>query len=366
MHIVMLGLSLSSSWGNGHATTYRSLVKGLALCGHQVTFLERDVPWYAQNRDAPSFDHCALRFYDSLDALARDHARTIERADAVIVGSYVPEAIALTDWLLPRVRGTLCFYDIDTPITLEALDRGDCEYLRLDQVCRFDWYFSFAGGAALQRLADLGARRPRALYCSVDTTVYRPLSVEERARAGAAGVWDLGYMGTYAADRQPTVERLLLDVARARPEQRFVIAGPGYPDPEAWPDNVAWLSHVAPAEHAAFYSCQRITLNATRAAMVALGCSPSVRLFEAAACGTCIVSDRWSGLDEVLEPGREVLVADDTADLLALLDDITVERAAAMGRAARARMLREHSHLRRAEYLVSCLREPLELQRVAT
>jgi spore maturation protein CgeB len=177
MHIVILGLSLSSSWGNGHATTYRSLVKGLALCGHQVTFLERDVPWYAQNRDAPQFAHCALHFYDSLDSLAREHTAAIERADAVVLGSYVPESIELADWLVQRAGGLLCYYDIDTPITLEAIERGDCEYLRLDQISRFDWYFSFAGGPALRRLADLGARRPRALYCSVDTTTYRPLTV---------------------------------------------------------------------------------------------------------------------------------------------------------------------------------------------
>jgi spore maturation protein CgeB len=365
MRIVILGLSLSSSWGNGHATTYRSLVKGLALCGHQVTFLERDVPWYAEHRDACGFEYCRLHFYGSLASLARDHELEITRADAVMVGSYVPEAIALLDWLRPRVGGTLCFYDIDTPVTLEALDRGDCEYLRLDQIEHFDIYFSFAGGAALRRLAELGARRPRALYCSVDTRLYRPLDDAERARVTAAGCWELGYMGTYAADRQPAVERLLLDVARLRPEQRFAIAGPNFPDAGSWPDNVEWLRHVPPAEHGAFYSRQRFTLNATRAAMVALGCSPSVRLFEAAACGTCIVSDRWAGLDEVFEPGEEVLVADDTADVLELLEHVSPERAVAIGRAARARVLREHSHLRRAEYLVGCLRDPMELQRVA-
>lgn len=157
----------------------------------------------------------------------------------------------------------------------------------------------------------------------------------------------------------------MCSIARG-PEQRFAIAGLGFPGTDAWPGNVEWLPHVAPAEHCAFYGRQRFTLNATRAAMVAIGCSPSVRLFEAAACATCIVSDRWAGLEEVLEPGEEVLVADDTDDLVALLEGVSPERAAAIGRAARPRILREHSHLRRAEYLVACLREPLEMQRVAT
>ncbi|MFU8814910.1 MAG: CgeB family protein [Pseudomonadales bacterium] len=364
MRIVIFGLSLTSSWGNGHATTYRSLVKGLALCGHDVTFLERDVPWYAENRDLWEFDYCTLGLYDSLDELARDHGRTIADADVVMVGSYVPEGIRLLDWLRQRRHDSLCFYDIDTPVTLEALEHGTCEYLRPDQIGGFDIYFSFAGGAALSRLAELGARRPRALYCSVDTKLYHP--PDPAQQAPAAGGWELGYMGTYAADRQPVVERLLLEVARRRPEQRFVIAGPGYPDADAWPANVEWLPHVAPAEHGAFYGRQRFTLNATRAAMVALGCSPSVRLFEAAACATCIVSDRWPGLEEVLEPGEEVLVADSTEELLALLEAVSPQRAAAIGRAARARVVREHSHLQRAEYLVGCLREPVEMRRVAT
>lgn len=366
MHIVILGLSLSSSWGNGHATTYRSLIKGLALCGHRVTFLERDMPWYAENRDITEFEHCELRFYHSLAHLARDYEGTIAEADAVIVGSYVPEGTRLVDWLGPRVEGTFCFYDIDTPVTLEALTAGACEYLRMDQIPAFDRYFSFAGGAALRRLTDLGARQPRALYCSVDTTLYRPLHPLEQARVDAQGRWDLGYMGTYAADRQPTVARLLLDVARARPAQRFAVGGPGFPDTGTWPANVEWLPHVAPVDHGVFYGRQRMTLNATRAAMVSLGCSPSVRLFEAAACGTCIVSDRWSGLEDVFEPDEEVLVADTTADVLRLLDGLSPQRCAAIGRAARARVLREHSHLRRAEYLVGHLEEPVEVRRAAT
>lgn len=349
MHIVIFGLALSSSWGNGHATTYRSLLKGLARCGHEVTFFERDVPWYAQHRDADGFEYCRLHLYPDLDELAAHHRSEVGRADAVIVGSYVPEGPRLIDWLERVVQGQLCFYDIDTPITLEKLGRGDFEYLRADQLSRFDHYFSFAGGRALERLADLGVRRPQPLYCSVDTELYRTAERDGPPR------WLLGYMGTYAADRQPTVDALLIEVARRRPDDRFVIGGPNFPDSAAWPDNVEWLQHVAPGEHRRFYADQAFTLNATRAAMVELGSSPSVRLFEAAACGSCIVSDAWPGLDEVLEPGREVLVASNTADVLGMLDRIDPEERAAIGHAARLRVEAEHSHLRRAEYLAACL-----------
>lgn len=351
MHIVIFGLALSSSWGNGHATTYRSLLKGLARGGHRVTFFERDVPWYAQHRDAGRFDYCRLHLYPDLDELAERHRSEVGRADAVIVGSYVPEGPRLIDWLERVVQGQLCFYDIDTPITLEKLARGDFEYLRADQLPRFDHYFSFAGGRVLERLAALGVRRPRPLYCSVDTELYRPAERE----ATVPPRWLLGYMGTYAEDRQPTVDALLVEVARRRPNDRFVIGGPNFPDAAAWPANVEWIPHVAPAEHRRFYADQAFTLNATRAAMVALGSSPSVRLFEAAACGCCIVSDAWPGLDEVLEPGREVQIATSTADVLGILERIGPAQRAEISRAARTRIEAEHSHLRRAEDLVASL-----------
>lgn len=360
MRIVVFGLALSSSWGNGHATTYRSLIKGLDACGHRATFFERDVPWYAANRDSERFDYCRLHFYCSLAELDEDHRGEISNADAVIVGSYVPEGPQLIDWLDAVVQGQLCFYDIDTPVTLESLSRGACEYLSLDQISRFDSYFSFAGGGALSRLSALGAQRPRPLYCSVDTDMYRPMDDSGGHR------WQLGYMGTFAADRQDAVDALLLEVARRCPEQAFVIAGPGYEDTQQWPANVEWLPHVGPAEHRRFYADQAFTLNATRAAMVAIGWSPSVRLFEAAACGCCIVSDSWPGLEEVLEPGREVLVASTTDQVLEHLARMTPGQRAEMGRAARDRVLAEHSHLRRAEYLVNCLQEVTEVQRVAT
>src|SRR5690606_20493709 len=141
--------------------------------------------------------------------------------------------------------------------------------------------------------------------------------------------------------------------ARHRPNDRFVIGGPNFPDTAAWPVNVEWIRHVAPADHRRFYADQAFTLNATRAAMVELGSSPSVRLFEAAACGCCIVSDAWPGLDEVLEPGREVLIATSTAEMLDILERIGAEQRADIGRAARKRIEAEHSHLRRAEELVA-------------
>ena len=341
MRIVILGLSITSSWGNGHATTYRALVRGLASRGHDVLFLERNVSWYADNRDLPQPPYCRTRLYESVADL-QDSAADIAAADLVIVGSYVPEGIAAADLVLRTARGCTAFYDIDTPVTLAALDGGAAEYLERRQVPAFDLYLSFTGGPTLTRLEqDFGARRARALYCSVDPEVYLP-------DAGASAAWDLGYLGTYSADRQPTLERLLLEPAAAWPEGRFVIAGPQYPSSMVRLPNVERVTHLAPAGHRGFYTRQRYTLNVTRRDMVAAGYSPSVRLFEAAACGAPIISDRWPGLETVLEPGREILLAGGRDEVLGLLRELPEAERRAVGARARARVLQSHTAVHRA------------------
>lgn len=331
MKLVVLGLSLSSSWGNGHATTFRALLSAFAARGHEVLFLERDMPWYAQNRDLPRPDFCDLRYYGSVGELD-DWADAIASADAVMVGSYVPDGIAVGAFVQRTARGATCFYDIDTPVTLARLARGDCDYLSADQIPGYDIYFSFTGGSTLDRLErDFGSPRARALYCSVDVARYRPLPGPKE--------WDLTYLGTYSDDRQPTLERLLIETARACPDRRFAVAGPQYPAGIDWPANVERIEHLPPADHAAFYSASRFTLNVTRADMIAAGWSPSVRLFEAGACATPIISDRWDGIEDLFEPGRAIMLADTTADVIAALG----RDAAALGENARAAVLAGHS-----------------------
>ena len=343
--IVVLGLSLSSSWGNGHATTYRALVRGLKSLGHDVLFLERDVPWYAAHRDLSDPDFCTLRLYDSIAELATDHAAAIAEASAVLVGSYVPDGIAVLDLVLSTGRGVRAFYDIDTPVTLAALAQHDAAYLARRQIPLLDLYLSFSGGPVLQRLEqEHGARCARPLYCSVDAALYQPQD--------CTPAWDLGYLGTYSADRQPVLERLLLEPARHLPHCRFVVAGPQYPDDVAWPANVERIAHLPPARHADFYNRQRYTLNVTRADMVATGWSPSVRLFEAAACGTPIISDHWDGLTALLpEPGaiRLAWSATDVVDVLMDGDDC---RRVAQSAMARSIVLADHTGEARGRDLI--------------
>lgn len=344
LRIVFLGLSITSSWGNGHATTYRGLLKELHRLGHGVTFLERDVPWYAKHRDAlpPSFGDIFL--YADIDDLAGRFSALIKHADAVILGSFVPEGSKVLRWLLEVAGGAVVFYDIDTPVTVAKLYSGDEDYLAAEFLPHIDLYLSFTGGPLLERIRrDFGVRRTEPLYCAVDPDVHRPVPAETR--------WDLGYLGTYSDDRQPKLEELLNEPARSLRERRFVVAGPQYPSEIAWPGNVERIEHMPPERHALFYSSQRFTLNITRSDMVAAGWSPSVRLFEAAACGVPVISDVWPGLSEFFRQGSEILIGESARDIRCVLTDMPEEERRGIGEAARRRVLAGHTASCRAKEL---------------
>jgi spore maturation protein CgeB len=348
LRIVVLGLSLSSSWGNGHATTYRALLKAMAARGHRILFLERDQPWYAAHRDLTRPDYCQLRFYKGVAELRRWQSEIVA-ADAVIVGSYVPSGIHVGRFVQRYAAGVTAFYDIDTPVTLAKIEAGEHEYLTRELIPGFDLYLSFTGGPTLRRIEKrYGAPMARALYCSVDPQLYRRTDARQR--------WDLGYLGTYSADRQGKLEKLLLEPARRAPSRRFVVAGAQYPADIDWPPNVERIDHLPPSRHADFYSSLGWTLNLTRADMVQLGYSPSVRLFEAGACATPIISDRWTGLDEIFELGTEVAIAESERDIAGLLACSSASRVA-IGRAAQRRVHAEHTAAHRAGELEGLLRE---------
>jgi spore maturation protein CgeB len=341
---VILGLTITSSWGNGHATTYRGLVRELTGRGHHVLFLERDKPWYADNRDMPTPPFGRTALYRGVADLKRRFTSNIRDADLVIVGSYVPDGVAVGEWVTETVTGVTAFYDIDTPVTLAKLARGDYEYLSPDLIPEYDLYLSFTGGPTLRKLErEFGSPRARPLYCSVDPDLYYP---EKRPTK-----WELGYLGTYSADRQPPLETLLLDVAREWPKGRFVVAGPQYPDYIDWPGNVKRIEHLSPAKHRAFYNQQAFTLNITRADMRRAGHSPSVRLFEAAACGVPIISDVWPGIETLFEPGREILLARTTEEVLDYLQETTDTERRQIAKRARARVLKDHTAAHRAAEL---------------
>jgi spore maturation protein CgeB len=343
LNIVIIGLSVTSSWGNGHATTYRALIEALANRGHHVTFLERDVPWYRGHRDLTKPSNWTVKLYQSLQDIPRRYTSLIRDANLVILGSYVPDGIAIAEWVTAHAQGVTAFYDIDTPVTLAGLDHG-LEYLSAAMIPRFDLYLSFSGGPVPGMIEDAyGSPMARVLYCSADPDLYRPHPVKQH--------WSLGYLGTYSDDRQPSLERLLLAPAMMLADHQFVVAGSRYPEHLVWPDNVSRIEHLSQHQHPPFYSRQRFTLNLTRADMRALGFSPSVRLFEAAACGTPVISDRWPGIETIFEPGSEILLVSDAREVSQILRDIPEERRLAIADKARRRILADHTPDHRARQL---------------
>ncbi len=344
LRVVVLGPSITSSRGNGHAATYRGLLREMARRGHEVLFLERDAPWYAGNRDVPSPGFCRLALYESVAQLRDRFAADVREADFVIVGSHVPEGVAVGEWVTHAARGATAFYDLDTPATLASLARGDAECVSPRLIPEYDAYLSCTGGPALERLErEYGSPMARPLYGSVDPALYYP--------EPAAPRWDLAYGGTYGDGRQPALERLLVEPARQWARGAFAVLGRDYPPSIVWPANVERVSHLSPSEHRAFYNAQRFALDVTRADAVAAGWSPSVRLFEAAACGTPIVSDGRDGLDSVLAVGSELFVARSTADALAILREVLEPERCAVADRARVRVLAEHTAAHRAAEL---------------
>lgn len=352
MKLVLFGLSLSSSWGNGHATTYRSLLRAFAARGHHVTFYEWNAPWYCgAHRDLPDPPYAELVLYESWGDVRTRAIAEARGADATMVGSYVHEGTRVIDDLAAAGVAPLFFYDIDTPVTVAALRRGDAEYLRPDQVPLFDRYLSFTGGPFLSKVleGELGARAASPLYCSVDAEEYRRTEPDREFDA------DLAYMGTYAPDRQPVVERFLLEVARLLPDRRFLLAGPQYPEDMRLPANVRHVTHVPPHRHPAFYSTARWQLNATRADMVAAGWSPSVRLFEAGALGAAVLSDSWPGIDRLFSPGAEILLPRTTEEVAEIITGTAEADRLRLGESLRHRILAEHTSARRAAELEAYL-----------
>jgi spore maturation protein CgeB len=348
MKIVVFGLTVSSSWGNGHATLWRGLCRALAAQGHRVVFYERDVPYYAENRDLTGLPRGERVLYDGWDGVRARAARDVADADAAVVTSYCPDGIEATQVVLDAPAALRVFYDLDTPVTLARLSRGESVgYIGPAGLSGFDLVLSYTGGGALDALRDrLGARRVAPLYGHVDPDIHRPVEPVEAFRA------DLSYLGTYAPDRQRALVELFIEPARRRPERRFLIGGAQYPQDFPWTRNIYFVRHLPPPDHPAFFSSSRLTLNITREAMAAMGWCPSGRLFEAAACGAPTLTDSWDGLEAFFTPGSEILVARSTQDTVAALD-LSDAELGRLARNARERVLSEHTSAQRARTLLA-------------
>lgn len=353
MKIVIFGLTISSSWGNGHTTLWRGLCKHLTRLGHTIVFYERDVPWYAGARDFNELPDGQLRLFSDWEE-TRSLARSdIGDADIAIVTSYCPDAIAAIELIVSQGRAVPVFYDLDTPITLARLMADETvPYIGPRGLRDFALVLSFTGGSRVAREFHdlLGAGNVRPLYGHVDSDIHRPVPPQSHYRA------DLSYLGTHSEDRQRGLEALFVEPARARPDLRFLIGGAQYADDFPWSPNIYFVRHLPPSEHAPFFASSRLTLNVTRKATAEMGWCPSGRLFEAAACGTPLLSDDWPGIEEFFTPDHEVLIAKSERDTSAALA-MSAAELQSIGRRAYERTMDQHTSDKRARELASLLEQ---------
>jgi spore maturation protein CgeB len=350
MRILIFGLTVSSSWGNGHATLWRGLCHALAESGHSVTFFEKDVPYYHTHRDLAQPDGYGLALYADWDSVKVKAETALSECDCAIVTSYCPDARKAADAMHGNPNVFSIFYDLDTPVTLSVLGhQGTVNYIPSYGLKPFDLVLSYTGGKALCELqTHLGAKRVAPLYGSVDPDTHHRVGTDQRFLS------DFSYLGTYAADRQQQLEELFLKPASQLPEKKFCIGGALYPPDFPWTGNTYFVRHVAPPEHPAFYSSSKLTLNVTRGVMAQMGYCPSGRLFEAAACGTPVVSDWWEGLDHFFEPGKEILIAKSSVDAVHALA-LDPGELQSVSRASQERTLAEHTASHRAAQLISLI-----------
>jgi len=343
MKIIIFGLTITSSWGNGHATLWRGLCKALSRRGHRIVFFERDVPYYAETRDLVSWPFGDILLYKDWHEIRPVSHQQLSEADAVIITSYCPDALPATELAAQSKRPLLVFYDLDTPVTLSR--RSVCEkidYIGPRGLQDYDLVLSFTGGAAPQRLKScLGAKKVATLFNHVDPETHGLTGCRDAYRS------DLSYLGTFSADRQESLNALFIQPARDLPDRKFMIAGALYPENFPWAKNIHFVTHLPPKEHSAFFCSSRLSLNVTRHPMVKMGFSPSGRLFEAAACSAPMISDSWPGIEQFFRPESEILIARNSQEVVSALERPD-EELRSIGLAARERDLKEHTSTHRA------------------
>jgi spore maturation protein CgeB len=345
LDIAFFGSSLVSAYWNGAATYYRGILRALARRGHRITFYEPDAYGRQEHRDIPDPEWARVVVYagEGEEGVwgALEAARS---ADLVVKASGVgvfDELLEREVLALQRPGTAVVFWDVDAPATLERVRGSESDSFRA-LIPRYDLVFTYGGGAPVVReYESLGARGCVPVYNALDPETHYPVAPVERFAA------ELGFLGHRLPDREARVEEFFLGAAARLPGRTFLLGGNGWED--KWvPFNVRYLGHIYTGDHNAFNCTPRAVLNINRASMARTGFSPPTRIFEAAGAGACIITDSWAGIEEFLEPGREVLVASDGAEVAAHLEGLTAARATAIGRAALARVLAEHTYAGRA------------------
>jgi spore maturation protein CgeB len=351
LNIAFFGSSLVSAYWNGAATYYRGILRALAERGHRITFYEPDAFERQQHRDIPDPDWARVVVYSADDRGVLAALSDARGADLVVKASGVGVFDELLEAAVLELRepdGLAIFWDVDAPATLDRLESFPLDPCR-QLVPRYDFVLTYGGGdPVVEAYQRFGARECVPIYNALDSTTHHPVDPDPRFQA------DLGFLGNRLPDREARVEEFFLRAAALCPERRFLLGGNGWAD-KPMPSNVEYLGHVYTRDHNAFNCTPQAVLNISRESMARYGFSPATRVFEAAGAGACLITDAWEGIEMFLEPEREVLVAADGGEVAELLRGLDPERARRVGKAARRRILAEHTYTHRAAQVESVL-----------
>lgn len=353
MNIAFFGSSLLSAYWNGAATYYRGIIRGLHSLGHQVTFYEPDAFDRQQHRDIEEPEWCRVHVYGAETSEELYHCldKAGKQADCIVKASGVgvfDELLEKEIALLPGSDAVRIFWDVDAPATLDRMDQNAGDPFRR-WVSQYDFVFTYGGGEpVVSAYKEFGARQCIPVYNALDPASHYPVDPDPRFTA------DLGFLGNRLPDRETRVDEFFFAAAGRSPERRFLLGGNGWHD-KTMPENVNYVGHVYTGDHNAFNCTPRALLNISRESMARYGFSPATRVFEAAGAGACLITDDWEGIELFLDPGSEVLVARDGAEVAAHLDRLSPERARHIGDAARRRVIAEHTYTHRAEQVDTIL-----------
>ena len=348
MNIAFFGSSLVSAYWNGAATYYRGVLRNLAERGHRITFYEPDAFERQQHRDIPDPDWARVVVYPATEEAAWRCLEEARGSDLVVKASGVGVFDELLEKAVLDIGGLRVFWDVDAPATLDRMESDPQDPFRA-LVPKYDLIFTYGGGdPVVEAYRSFGARDCVPVYNALDSTTHHPVEPDPRFEA------DLGFLGNRLPDREARVEEFFLDAAAKLPEKTFLLGGSGWGD-KPLPGNVRYLGHVYTKDHNAFNCTPLAVLNISRESMARYGFSPATRVFEAAGAGACLITDEWVGIEMFLEPGTEVLVARDGAEVAGHLRELTPERARRIGEAARRRVLSEHTYAHRAAQVETVL-----------
>ena len=344
LHIAFFGSSLVSAYWNGAATYYRGLLRALAARGHRITFYEPDAFDRQRHRDMPDPAWARVVVYANHEAaLSRALAEAAE-ADVLVKASGVgvfDEALEAAVAALRAPGRQTVFWDVDAPATLERVRIDPDDPFRA-VIPTYDLILTYGGGTpVVEAYEALGARACVPIYNALDPDTHHPEPPDPRFDA------ELAFVGNRLPDREARVDEYFFRAAEAAPGLRFLLGGSGWHD-RTLPSNVRYLGHVYTRDHNTINGTPLAVLNVSRESMARVGFSPATRLFEVAGAGGCLITDAWEGIEAFLEPGREVLVAQDGGEVADLVRGLTREHARRIGAAARRRLLAAHTYAHRA------------------